>query len=269
MKLVAQGKERLGLLLVGHGTRSSRGQQEFLQTAKLVAGLDPSALVEPCFLELAEPGIESGVFSLARRGATRLTVAPLLLFAAGHAKHDIPRAVQRAIKSTRFQTFAYAETLGCHPKLLEMSRQQHRAAVAGRPVVSAQATVSLLVGRGSSDPDAVNQLRQFARSRAMTDLSSRTEIAFMAKADPSLKDILADISVAAPRRVVVQPHLLFFGEVLASLNEQIAHAVIAQSDTEWLLCEHLGPSIPVAEVVMERCQQPTSTKQVTTIQAGS
>ncbi|MEE3220587.1 MAG: CbiX/SirB N-terminal domain-containing protein, partial [Planctomycetota bacterium] len=79
-----------GLLLVGHGTRSSRGRDELLTTANAV-GSRMEIVVEPAFLELTEPTIDDAVTRLADRGVRRMTVMPLLLFAAGHAKRDIPR----------------------------------------------------------------------------------------------------------------------------------------------------------------------------------
>ena len=86
-----------GLLLVGHGTVDPCGSTEFMETAADVARVCGGVPVEPCFLELAEPDIQTGVARLAQRGVKHLTVAPLLLFAAGHAKHDIPRGVAAAV----------------------------------------------------------------------------------------------------------------------------------------------------------------------------
>ena len=103
--------ERRGLLLVGHGTRDDQGRSEFMRTAELVAQRAPHLFVEPCYLELARPAIGEGVQRLADRGAIRLTVSPLLLFRAGHAKCDIPFAVRHAIEGTRFAEFDYGSIL--------------------------------------------------------------------------------------------------------------------------------------------------------------
>src|SRR5436190_669000 len=88
-----------GLLLVGHGTRDAEGLAEFASLARLVMERLPEFAVEPCFLELAEPDIPTAVHRLMASGIRQLTVAPLLLFAAGHAKRDIPMTVAEAIKA--------------------------------------------------------------------------------------------------------------------------------------------------------------------------
>ena len=109
-----------GLLLVGHGTREEAGVAEFLAVAELVRQRT-ATLVEPCFLELARPMIAEGVARLAERGARRITVVPALLFAAGHAKRDIPLAV--AETAVRFPELSvrYAAPLECHDRVLELS----------------------------------------------------------------------------------------------------------------------------------------------------
>src|SRR5258707_5141020 len=84
-----------GLLLVGHGTRDAAGLDEFAVVVERVR-VAASEPVEGCFLELARPTIGEGLARLVDRGVRRVTVVPVLLFAAGHAKRDIPAAVEEA-----------------------------------------------------------------------------------------------------------------------------------------------------------------------------
>src|SRR5215471_6792139 len=94
-----EASKRHGLLLVGHGTRDCRGLAEFHLLTKLIVEAGQGFEAVSCFLELAEPDIATGMRTLLDRGIERLTVAPLLLFAAGHAKRDIPEAVEREVGS--------------------------------------------------------------------------------------------------------------------------------------------------------------------------
>src|SRR4051812_33042374 len=106
-----------GLLLVGHGTRSEIGTQQFLTLAdSLAQRLFPLA-VEPAFLEMQQPDIDAAIGRLLQRGITRLVTAPLLLFAAGHAKRDIPRQVSAALvrRGRDHIEHVQAAHLGCHP----------------------------------------------------------------------------------------------------------------------------------------------------------
>ena len=92
---------RKGLLLVGHGTRDPAGLAEFREVAGKVAELAPEFRTEACFLELAEPDIGTAVGRLLEARIERLIVAPVLLFSAGHAKRDIPAAVEAAVGGRR------------------------------------------------------------------------------------------------------------------------------------------------------------------------
>src|SRR4051812_1175045 len=85
-----------GLLIVGHGTREPAGIEQFRCLLALVLERLSPRPVEAGFLEFAEPTIAEGIASLANMGAGRIKVVPLLLFAAGHVKEDIPRQIREA-----------------------------------------------------------------------------------------------------------------------------------------------------------------------------
>ena len=144
-----------GLLLVGHGTRDAEGLAEFASLARLVMERLPEFVVEPCFLELAEPDISTAVDRLMDRGVWQLTVAPLLLFAAGHAKRDIPMAVTAAIKAhggPNDLQIVQLPPLECHARIVELSTQRFNEALRDRRLVPSDDTMLLLVARGSSYP---------------------------------------------------------------------------------------------------------------------
>src|SRR5688500_6845827 len=89
--------QNVGILLVGHGTRSELGTRQYLALAASLARAVAPLAVEPAFLELKQPEIDTAVGKLVARGATRLVTMPLLLFAAGHVKRDIPEQVRTAL----------------------------------------------------------------------------------------------------------------------------------------------------------------------------
>lgn len=245
-----------GILIVGHGTRDRHGREEFIATAELAADLMPDYRVEHCFLELAEPTIEAGVRSLIESGARRIVIAPLLLFAAGHAKEDIPRLVEEAVAGVSVPLLQ-AEPLGCHAKLVAASAERFRQATETLSTNELTRTRLLLVGRGSSDPAAVAEMHRFAELRAENTPVDGVEVAFMAVAEPPIEAALAAAAQGTFETVVVQPHLLFHGRVLQTLCDlvDLERAESREKETEWLLAEHLGASRLVAEALVERCQE--------------
>src|SRR3954454_17575598 len=82
-----------GVLLVGHGTRSATGIRQFFDIVERAAKVLAPVAVEPAFLELSQPDIDTAIGRLAMRGIERLVTLPLLLFAAEHVKQDIPHQV--------------------------------------------------------------------------------------------------------------------------------------------------------------------------------
>ena len=233
--------DRPGLLLVGHETREAAGLEELRSAARQLATACPQAVVEHCFLELAEPTIAEGVARCAEQGVQRLTVQPLLLFAAGHIKRDIPDEVNQAVRGHPGLEANLAAPLGCHPRMLELSELRFDEALASRPVVADEETVLLMVGRGSRDPEANSEMARFSRLRWEQRPLGWVLTCYLAMTWPSLADGLAAAAALAKRRVVVQPHLLFRGELLTRVQEETAAAADRHADKEWIVASHLGP----------------------------
>src|SRR4051812_42479918 len=84
----------------------------------------PRTPVAACYLELAEPSIAQGIEQLIARGVRQVVVLPLLLFAAGHAKEDVPTAVHACQGNYPGVEFTFASHLGCHERLLQLSAQR-------------------------------------------------------------------------------------------------------------------------------------------------
>lgn len=241
-----------GLLLVGHGTRDPAGLEEVRSVAQQAASVCPQLIVEHCFLELAAPGIARGIETCVQRGVRRLVIQPLLLFAAGHAKADIPAEVHRARDRYPAVQIVIAPHLGCHPQLLELSELRYAAALAGRPAVADAETLLLLVGRGSRDPEANSELVCFSRLRWERRRLGRVETCFMALTWPSLAEGLAAATKLAQRRIVVQPHLLFRGELLTRIYAEAGAAAARDPDHEWIMAHHLGPHSLLAAALLDR-----------------
>lgn len=241
-----------GLLLVGHGTRSEQGQREFLETAHWVARALPQVAVEPGYLELASPSIEQGLRSLAERGVQHVVVLPLLLFAAGHAKHDIPQAVAAAAATLPPLSIRQGSHLGCHEHLLALSAQRFYEAIADEVAGSSEETLWLIVGRGSRDAEAIAELHRFVQLRQRLTPVAQVRVAFLAMAEPALVDELARIAALRFRRVVVQPHLLFHGELLATLQAEVVKIAAICPGQAWSVTQHLGPTEPLVIAIVER-----------------
>ena len=191
----------------------------------------PDWHVTGSFLELAEPSIEAAVERLAQRGLTRIRAMPLVLFAAGHAKRDIPAAVARAAARSPGVEIDLCPPLSCHPEIVELSAEHYRQALAredlaGQAPVAAAETLLILVGRGGSDDEALADMHRLAdqrgaAARAAGEPLGRVDVAFAAVAQPTLAEVLQHAGRSEFRRIVVEPHLLFAGNVLDEIRRLV------------------------------------------------
>jgi len=240
-----------GLVIVGHGTRDLRGLAEFHALVDLVAARSPGFVVEGGFLELAEPTIADAVARAVQRGGLHsLTVLPLVLFAAGHAKVDIPRAVQAAVQPFPGLAVHQAPHLGCHPEIIELSRRRFREALSRLPAATAGETLLLMVGRGSRDPEANSEMARFARLRWESDPIGWVETCFTDMAEPSLERALEMVTRLPLSTIVVQPHLLFQGELLERIRSTVELFGRSAGSYTWVVADHLGPDVRLAAAVL-------------------
>jgi sirohydrochlorin ferrochelatase len=251
--------------LVVHGTHDRDGQAEARRAAAIVAERLAPRPVELGFIEFAEPSVNQAVGQLVRRGVRRLTVAPLMLFAAAHVKRDIPRLVAQGIADSGLAdagvAVRYGEPLDCHPAVLEVSvarfaEQSAKYAQSGKPEPTdspaADKTLLLLVGRGSSDPEAIGRFEEFARQWQKMTPEVDLRVCYLAAARPSFEEAITTAGGGPERRVVVQPHLLFHGRLMDRLKEQVAQCQAKDPAREWVLCRHLGPSERIIDGILER-----------------
>ncbi|MDZ4821051.1 MAG: sirohydrochlorin chelatase [Planctomycetota bacterium] len=246
--LSADPSERPGILLIGHGTRDPVGQGEFLQLAGLVAEKCPDWPVEAGFLELAEPSIAVAFERLLARAVQDIVVVPALLFSAGHAQRDIPDAILAAAEKHSVRSICMTPALQCNPLLLELSARRYREAI--ESAAASDETFLLMVGRGSSDESATAEMRKLTQLRAMQTPISRFETCFVAVQRPTLVEGLEIAAASGLRRIVVQPHLLFAGQLLTEIRQSVNDFAIRYPDRQWIMTAHLGPEPELAAALL-------------------
>lgn len=242
---MTSGDIQRGMLLVGHGTHQPLGAQQFLALAALVAARLPTVHVEPAFLEIQAPSIEQGLLKLIAAGAQQIAIVPVLLFAAGHARHDVPAAVKAVVREFPKIEVCYAEHLGCHAALLELSRRRFEQAIANQGEIGPRETALVLVGRGSRDDRATAEMHQFARLCGEQTGVAQVSVGFLAMARPPLAQALEAVAAQGLRRVVAQPHLLFAGDMQTNTERTMRAFADRFPAQQWLLADVLGLDMTV------------------------
>ena len=257
------------LLIVGHGTRDEEGAAQFRAfvervgaraaarsgfatgsgsgTAESGSGFAVDG-VAGGFIELSEPPVRDAVAALVAQGRRDVVAVPLILLAAGHAKGDIPASLARERARHPGLRTRYARPLGVHPVVMELLRE--RLAASGQPRPDAV----LLVGRGTSDPDANADLHRAARLFWETTRDLGVELvepAFVSLARPSVAEGMERLRRLGARRVTVLPYFLFAGVLPARIVAQSAEAA-ARSGLEVSVAPVIGDCDALADLVLER-----------------
>jgi cobalt/nickel transport system ATP-binding protein len=243
------------LLVVGHGTRDADGLAEFHALADLVRDAAGEIPVETGFIELAEPLVDTAVDALVARAAPQAVVSvPLVLLAAGHLKNDGPATLARARGRHPGVAFAMGRDLGIDPAVLAVAEDRIRAALppGGH---DPETTGVVLVGRGSSDPDACSDLYKFARLLADGRGLGMVEPAFAGVAQPHVPAAMERLRRLGARTIVVAPLLLFTGVLVPRLYAAAEAYADAHPELDVRAAAHLGPDRRLARLVLERYRE--------------
>jgi sirohydrochlorin ferrochelatase len=106
-----------------------------------------------------------------------------------------------------------------------------------------------MVGRGTSDSFALDQMRYFTELRvASAKTPSRwVQTGFFAGGKPDVDQLLIQAAVAECDTLVIQPHLLFEGELVRQLREKVAITQRKTARSRWLVTPTLGADPHLAE----------------------
>ncbi len=240
------------LLVVGHGTRDPEGVSQFVALVDRLRRRAPAPAVEGGLIELARPAVREAVTALVSAGHTRLVAAPLVLVAAGHAKGDIPAALLREQVRHPGVTYSYARPLGPHPTLLALLEQRLDAVLGDCDQRQRAETAVVLVGRGSTDPDANAEVHKVARLFLEGRGFAFVETAFVSLAWPSVPQALDRCRLLGARRVVVLPYFLFAGVLPRRIREQAQAWQREWPHTDVRCAEVIGDCDGLADLVVER-----------------
>ncbi|GAB0171221.1 sirohydrochlorin chelatase [Lysinibacillus sp. CTST325] len=229
------------ILYIAHGSRVKAGVEQAVTFLKSVQQEIDIPIQEISFLELATPTIAEGIASCINQGATAIAIVPILLLAAQHAKHDIPKEIDQAKKQHPQVRFTYGEPLGVHELLIDTL--QTRILEARCPTNDASV---LLIGRGSSDPAIKSDLDKIATRLRDKYAYKAVDTCFLYGMGPTFEEWLQQEN--KDNQVFIVPYLLFTG----ILRQRITKRLQDYENKNIILCESLGYDDNVRKVLVER-----------------
>ncbi|WP_345684008.1 sirohydrochlorin chelatase [Novipirellula caenicola] len=246
----------IGVLLVGHGTRDEVGTQQFFELAGKLQTQLPAMLVQPSLLEFQQPTIPVAWNRLVSQGVTEIRVAPLLLFAAGHAKQDIPDLVRKCQAATPHVSFTHTRPISRQAALVDLVCSHLRAS--RRQFTHPDDEITLMmVGRGSHDPCAQADMRVLSEVVSHRLGIKNPSTSFYAMAQPPFAETL-DHLARRSRQILIHPHLLFDGRLFQAIQAIVTQAQAKYPDVEIRLSSYLGPHESVAQSIAARITENTA-----------
>ena len=243
------------VFLVGHGSRDPEATQEFLGLVEAFRAHDRARIVECGFLEFAQPVIQLGVDRCVERGAEKIAVLPGMLMAAGHAKNDIPSEIHEARRRHPRVSFHYGQALHLHPNIVRLSVERIAEAEARAGAVDRQDTLLLVVGRGSSDPDANSDVQKLTRVLWECLGLGWAATAFSGVTTPLVPEALLRCQRMGFQRIIVFPFFLFTGVLEKRIRQETADFAVQHPQTEILSADYLGVHPLLFETFLERADE--------------
>jgi sirohydrochlorin cobaltochelatase len=225
---------------------------EFNQLASTIAERLPHLPVESGFLEFAHPVIRDGLDKLREQGVDHILAVPGMLFAAGHAKNDVPSVLNEYAHEHGVK-IEFGRDLGIDPKLLKAAKLRIEEALdAAGDGVSRAETLLAVIGRGTSDSDANGNVAKVARMLWEGIGFAHAEIGFSGVADPRVDVALERAARLGYRRIVVFPYFLFTGILVQRIYDQTDEVAARHPEIEFVKARYLDDHLAVVDTFVDR-----------------
>lgn len=243
---------KTSVLVIGHGSRRAGANREMVALVERYRTRRPELAIELGYIELAEPHF-SGPLQRLCAASQQVIILPLFLFAAGHLKNDVPLAIARA--RARFPEVAIrlARPLGVHPELAELVHDRAASVLPGN--AARERTGVIVVGRGSSDPDANGDFCKLVRLVREGHGLGWALPSFIGITGPRFDECAELLLRARPDRIAVVPYMFFGGRLVEQLGERVESFRRSHPWVTMRLAPHLGLDDRLLEVLDERLDQ--------------
>ena len=248
--------DKIGVMVCGHGSRDEDAIREFEAVARGIRERLPQYEVESGFLEFATPIIRDGLDKLREKGIKQILAIPGMLFAAGHAKNDIPSVLSTYEAQHPGLEIHYGRELAIDGKLLKAAGDRIEAAVeAAGDSVPRHETLLMVVGRGASDPDANSNVAKVMRFLWEGLGFGWGETSYSGVTFPLVEPGLEHAAKLGYKRIVVFPYFLFTGILVKRIYDATDTVAARHPEIEFVKASYLNDHPSVLDSFAERVEE--------------
>jgi sirohydrochlorin cobaltochelatase len=244
---------KTGVMICGHGSRDPDAVAEFERAAAGIKARLPESDVEFGYLEFARPVIREGFEKLAAQGARRILALPGMLFAASHVKNDLPSEINGFSADFPHIEMRFGRELSIEPKLLKAAaeRIEEGERRAARDIPRGESLL-LVIGRGTSDPDANSNISKLARMLWEGMGFGWAEVGYSGTAAPLTEPALRHAVKLGFKRIVVFPYFLFTGVLVKRIYAACDRVAADHPEIEIVKAPYLSDHPLVLDCLMDR-----------------
>mgnify|MGYP005811880425 CR=1 FL=1 len=251
--------ETTGIMVCGHGSRNQNAAREFATVAEGLKARYPDTHVEYGYLEFCNPVISEGLDRLRAKGITRVLAVPGMLFAAGHAKNDIPSVLNTYQAQNPGMVINYGRELGIDLKMIRAAGERIQAALdtanKEQGEVALHDTLLMVVGRGSSDPDANSNASKVMRMLWEGFGFGWAETCYSGVTFPLVGPGLSHAAKLGYKRIIVFPYFLFTGVLVKRIYSETDAVAANHPEIQFIKASYLSDHPLVIDTFQDRVQE--------------
>ena len=244
----------LGILICGHGSRNKLAIKEFKELRGFIQKRFIGIKVEYGFLEFAKPSIFDGLEKLRRDSIKKVIAIPAMLFAAGHVKNDIPSVLMSYANKNNMEII-YGKELGINNLMISAACERVKEVFDNNSYLKPSETILVVVGRGSSDPDANSNVAKITRMIVEGLGIGWGETVFSGVTFPLVEPGLNHIVKLGYKNIIIFPYFLFSGVLVSRIKRQKNIVAMNNPKLGFYEADYLSSHPYVVDTFVERVKE--------------
>ncbi|MBJ7554471.1 sirohydrochlorin chelatase [Marinomonas spartinae] len=247
-----------GIMICGHGSRDKDAEREFGLVAKGLKERYPDIPVEYGFLEFSAPNIHMGLDSLVNQGVEEIYAIPGMLFAATHAKNDIPSVLTTYEEKHPGLKITYGRELGLQDDMIEAFQARIYESLCldpENPPENLYDTMLVVVGRGTSDTSANAEAAKLTRIVNENMGFGWADTVYSGVTYPSVGVGLEKLLKLGFKRIVVAPYFLFTGRLIKRIQGYVNKVAEANPEIAFVQAHYLSDHTKVIDAFQHRVEE--------------
>ena len=205
-------------------------------------------------MEFAKPSLTDALDKLRNSSIKKVIAIPAMLFAAGHVKNDIPSLLMNYAKKTDIEII-YGRELGINNLMISAACERVKEVFKKNNSLIPEESLLVVVGRGSSDPDANSNVSKITRMVVEGVGLGWGETVFSGVTFPLVEPGLRNVVRLGYKNIIIFPYFLFSGVLVTRIKRQSDIVALDNPHVEFHEAKYLSSHKYVVQTFVERIEE--------------